>query len=199
MRIYPLAVASSEAAAYHADIHLKPSLQAAQKFLSDAIYLAVGKDKVPVKQPEQGERQYWWHGVRILPPTALLSPWSQWIVKNQFNGWWMVDYAFRLNSEFKFRFDVKADNPEYLDMQRWVAEGEIMKLFPKPSIGVAKTVLNPFPLVMPKFWLATQIDRDKIEPSLVYRTFYESIRGKVRMRWSKRSLPHFMEPKDIPF
>lgn len=202
MRLYPLALPTKEAAIYHADVHLRPCTIIASKILSDAMHCAgAGQKKILEKFTTEGDKEYYLdvgdgHGTqtKIMSPSKRSAIWSKWVSNNSFNAWWLVDFAFQLNMEFKFRFG-GADFPEYLKMQSWVSSGG-MKLFPRPQ----RTALDDFPLVLPPEEVIKIGSSQEMTVVEIYRAYYIAQKNKIRYRWTRRTPPPFsFPPGDVPF
>lgn len=197
MRIYPLAIPCQEAATYLADVHLRHTGIAINKIISDAVHFRIGKD-LPQKENDLGETEYWVKGVRILPRSAKISVWSKWAALNMMNVWWLVDFAFQCNREYKDRLGVYDDLPHYLQLQDWAARGVITtQVFPKPTSNTGSK-LNEFPVVLPPKDVVLFGDLGKLSVVDIYRLHYANQKGKIRMKWSKREKPFFFD-SDIPF
>lgn len=180
---------------YHADIHLRHTQVVINKIISDAIHVVLGKE-VPSKVNALGETEYWVKGARILPKTAGGgSVWARWAASNSLNAWWLVDFAFQINQEIRYRFNSE-NTDTYLRLQEWATKG-VMEVFKKKgdySQGIE------FPVVLPLDWL-TKMPVDALAKTSVidiYRSYYAAQKGKVRMRWTKREKPDFII-EDCPF
>lgn len=197
MRIYPLAIPSSEASQYHADVHLKPSVILIAKILSDSAHILFPGEIGRAECPTTKTPIYIFKSTEIMPPCKKVSIWSKWAASNYINGWWLVDFAFQLNKEYRFRFG--EDVPEYLTyIQPWMVAG-MMQSFPRPERPAAKA-LDEFPLVLPHVDVLKIPQVEKMDIIDIYRNFYAAQKGKVRMKWTGRTMPHFMFPSDeIPF
>jgi hypothetical protein len=187
-KIFALAHASKEAATYHADIHLRPAAIIVNKMISDALHFHLGKD-IPTKVTEKGEKEYWIRGAKIMPPSGQISVWSKWAAKNGPNAWWLVDFAFQLNVETRYRFDCDP-TPQYMILQEWLVKG-ILSPLPKGHNR------DDFPLVLPPEFVVCLGDFTKLSNVDMYRAYYANQKGKFRMKWTKREKPLFID--DIPF
>jgi hypothetical protein len=187
MRIYALSTLSKEAALFHADNYLRTALLSSAKILSDAAHYARKDD--PIKPITKGNGERMWildGGAMLLPPSGTLGPWAKWVATNHQNAWWLMDFAWNLNSEIKYRFG-GADLPAYMKFQDWNLKG-IMKLFKKPDMAVT----DEFPLVVPQEWLKNVGDISRWSVVDLYRKNYIDER-KSRKKYTSRTLPFFME------
>lgn len=189
-----------EAAMSHADIHLQFGQIAVTKVLSDAVHHLVGRDQVPTKTTPLGDTQYWFKGAQILPPSPKTSVWAKWAAQSILNAWWLVDFAWQLNKEAKFRFGVK-DSEHYLRLQEWAVKGIVVtSVFPKAKEGIDRIARRTeFPVVLPEGWLSKiGLDIAKAPVTDIYRAWYKQ--QTVRLRWTKREKPEFMLIEEkIPF
>lgn len=188
MKIYPLSTHAKECAVLLADIHLRSTLINLTKIISDTIFYVVGKDKIGLKTTKEGDLQYWYKGCHLRPPSPRPSLWSIWAGKNWYQFWWVVDYAYQVDMEYRFRFDIPKDvtNPEYRDINDWIVSG-VQNIIPRPK----SCEIGELPLALAYKDLTKLGDTTKLPVIDVYRKFYVNQLGKVRMRWTKRSLPSF--------
>lgn len=170
----------------HADIHLRASIVAAHKIMSDAVQI---RHQILPHKNALGELEYREAGVRFLPPSKHPGPWAQWAASNYFNAWWIVDFAFQLNTEFRFRFETP-DDPHYLELQEWVTKANIMPIFPKPD--EAGKTYDEFPVSLPPDQVLKLGDVHDMTIPEIYRSFYAAQRGRVRFKWTNRTAPSWL-------
>lgn len=195
LQIYPLDTLAQPAARAHADIHLRPSIVAISKILSDAIFFKLGKENVPQKTNNTtGEIEYWSKDCRLYPPPGKYSVWSKWAAMNQYNAWWLVDFAYQLNDEYKKRFE-DSDTPAYFKIQSLVLR-QNLGFFPRPLDREGPKMTDEFPVVLPLEAVMKMGDLVKMSVVDIYRSYYATQKGKVRMKWTKRDIPSFMA---VPF
>lgn len=172
-----------------ADVHLRPTIITLTKILSDTIHYVVGKENIAVKTTKEGEIQFWHKGCQLLPPSGYPNAWSVWGGKNWYHFWWLVDYAYQVAAEYKWRFQLPEDTmgEDYSHINKWIVSG-IQNIIHRP----AKMELAEFPLVLPYKELVKLGDTTKISVVDVYRAYYAAQKGKVRMRWTRRTMPKFI-------
>jgi hypothetical protein len=187
MRIYPLDYKGKMAAMYHADIHLRPAMTAVYRTLCDVVHLVGGSSDIVMR-----DEQYYYKGIPVLPPSGKKNIWAKWISGNRENYWWMCDYAYGINSEYGWRF--KDSLPEYLKIQDLAINGIALLLPQTHENGFLR--LEEFPVVLPSEEVI-KLGDDVVKKNVVeiYRAFYASIKGKVRMKWTDREAPNFMSPQ----
>lgn len=192
-RLYPLDNATKLGVIYLADIHLRPSLLNAQKILSDAFHIA-NAGKIAKIENLKKEISFWAGNAQLLPPTGTPSVWAQWAARKRFNAWWIVDHAYQLSSEFDHRFYRETPQQEYLKIQEWITTHNLMSTLPKEVAKGETQVYDPLPIVIKG---DLPVDWQNKTPIQIYRDYYATLKGKVRMRWTRRTLPPFFG--DIPF
>ena len=195
MRLYALSRVPKLSALFLADIHLHQQLKFVHKIFSDAIHFATKEMKPgPILElvNPKGEKKFFIGTTPILPPTGKISVWSKWAACNYFNAWWLVDYSYALDAEFKNRFNILATSEEHLRLQDIVLTNIVPKLFPRPK-EEGRTV-DEFPVSLGPT-IGEILPRIKPETDVVdiYKMHYRAQKGRVRMKWTNRERPAFID------
>lgn len=185
MNIFPLAPSAHQAVQAHCDVHLRPSVVACAKIISDAIHANVKHCATIVN--EDGTMDYHIEGVKLMHAPKSLSPWATWAGSNQANAWWLADLAYQLEQEIRRRFgaDASFEVPEGALLQTWLKKGFLRNI---PKLDKFAIGFNQMPLPdNPASWVGAN------SAIQAYRQHYASLKGKVRMKWTNATKPVWME------
>lgn len=149
MNIFVLSAQSEEAARMQCDKHVPKMLLEATQMLCNGV-----PNELRVSASGTALRQ----GAGVYKPAHKKHPCSLWAVQTRGNWLWLLNHAWSLLSEYKFRYNDKSHRCE--EMLIWLDENER-----KITESFGGTVITPFALAMPEQYKSS-------DPVHSYRKFY---------------------------
>lgn len=204
MHVYALSPVPYEAARFYSDVHLRPGCMTIAKILSDSMHhasqksLIVSGDTVVKKMLGGSEDAptFWLKGEQLLPPSKNVNVWSKWAAMNRINAWWLVDLSFMLSKEYMERFKLPSPHPDHMRIQHWATGGLINSLPTPPQDRPVTTLRDEFPVSIPAADVLKMDESARLSVVNIYRQFYLLQKSKVRMKWTDRDRPSFMDSNE---
>lgn len=189
MNLYPLSDDITLSAKYTCDLHLFRGVISAAQILSAGFHI-LQRDTAPVIRKDG---KYLLCSTEILPPVGKQNPWVQWAIRRKSHHDWVKEYARAMHEELWNRFgaEVHAMQEEqraWVLLSIWGQQGLGFLYSGEGRASALVTEMEPFPLNMPVQF--TDFDTTPIEQ---YRTYYKHLSKQMKMRWSTRCAPYFLQ------